>query len=188
MLYLASTSPRRSQLLGSAGIEFRLVEPGPEVTGEGAPAERARQRAASKARGAIVTGPDGWVLGVDTVVELAGDELGKPADQGQARQYLERLAGEEHRVHTALCLVGHPSRTEFEDAACARVRCRALGGSELDRYLATGTWRGKAGAYGLQDTACDFMEVVEGEPDTVVGLPLATLLGLWTQIGGTERC
>ena len=184
MLYLASSSPRRRELLGGAGIDYQLVEPGPEVVGDGQPAARARQRAASKARGAVVDGPNGWVLGVDTVVEHGGEELGKPLDEAQARAYLERLSGGEHRVHTALCLVGHPSRLEHQDAASAVVRCRELGSLELDQYLAGGLWRGKAGAYGLQDETCDFMQLIQGEADTVVGLPLSHLRRLWGEVDG----
>ena len=183
-MYLASTSPRRSQLLGSAGVDYRPVEPGPEVAGDGPPVDLAQQRAASKARGARVDGPDGWVLGVDTVVEHAGDELGKPRDRDQARRHLRRLAGADHVVHTALCLIGHPGGVEHHEVVHARVRCRELADEEIERYLATDAWRGKAGAYGIQDEACDFMEIVEGDLDTVIGLPLATLARLRAGVDG----
>lgn len=183
MLYLASTSPRRRQLLEDAGIDYAAVPPGPEPSGAGDPADRARQRAASKAEGAVVTGPPGWILGVDTVVELEGRELGKPADEAAARRGLEQLAGAVHRVHTALCLVSHPKRERFAVEASATVRCRPLESPRLAAYLASGAWRGKAGGYGLQDEACDFMEVVEGDPNTVIGLPVASLTELLARVG-----
>ncbi len=178
MLYLASTSPRRHQLLTDAGLAFAVVPPGPEPDGEGRPVELARGRARSKAAGAIVDGPDGWVLGVDTVVEAGGAEYGKPRDRDDARRMLEQLAGSTHEVHTALCLRGHPAADGagvLEEVATAVVRCREIPGAELDAYLGTDAWRGKAGGYGIQDAAGAFMSVVEGDFDTVVGLSLSAL-------------
>ena len=81
MLYLASTSPRRRYLLTQAGLDYRLIAPGEEIEGVGDPRTRAAQRAASKARGADGVADDGWVLGVDTVVEYDGEELGLGRDR-----------------------------------------------------------------------------------------------------------
>jgi septum formation protein len=177
MLYLASTSPRRRRLLRAADIPFEFVTPGPEEVGRGTPAEVAALRARTKARGALVHSGPGWVLGVDTVVECEGRELGKPSDARAARSMLLALAGREHRVHTAMCLVRHPAGegADLEDARSARVRCSELTAGEVDAYVATGAWRGKAGGYGIQDREAAFMSLVEGELDTVVGLPVAAL-------------
>jgi len=175
MLYLASTSERRRLLLAAAGFEHAIVEPGPEPIGRGAPLELARTRAESKARGALVSGAPGWVLGVDTVVDCDGHELGKPADRAAAGAMLRRLSGRDHRVHTAICLLSHPGGECRRADSSALVRCRSLADAELAAFLASEQWRGKAGAYGIQDSVCDFMQLLQGDLDTVIGLSISAL-------------
>jgi septum formation protein len=182
-LWLASTSPRRRHLLQQAGIRFELCEPGPEYAdgrgdhdhGEtGVPHLLAVARARRKALGAVVPAGITPVLGVDTVVDLDGDELGKPRDRDGAAAMLRRLFGREHRVHTAHCLVW-PSGAVVEELATAVVAGRVPSPAELAHYLDSGDWRGKAGAYGLQDPSQSFLRRVEGADDTVVGLHLAAV-------------
>jgi septum formation protein len=187
MLYLASTSARRRLLLAAAGLDFRLVAPGPEPAGTGSPEERALARAQSKARGARVAGPPGWVLGADTVVEVGGRELGKPVDRADARSMLEQLSDRTHRVHTAVCLIGHERAGAAAEVATSVVRCRALSQGDIDDYLETGAWRDKAGAYGIQEPACGFLELVSGQLDTVIGLPIATLRAVLARLEGATR-
>lgn len=178
-LLLASTSPRRAGLLQAAGIAFELVAPGPEPAAGGAPAERAILRARSKAAHANV--PAGCllpVLGVDTVVDVDGIELGKPEDRADAAAMLARLSGRLHRVHTAHCLIDPRSGRCRELLASAEVRCAALTGAQLKRYLDANDWRGKAGAYGIQDPTQDFMALASGDFDTVVGISLAAVVRL----------
>jgi septum formation protein len=181
VLWLASTSPRRRDLLRAAGIAFEPTEPGPEPAGDGPPRQRAVQRARAKADGAAAR--DGLVLGVDTVVELDGVEIGQAADPGEARAALLALSGREHRVHTAHCLLARGSGRRAEAVATARVRCAVLQPAQLERYLASGAWRGKAGSYGIQDAECGFMELVAGERDTVVGLSLRCVRQLLAELG-----
>ena len=183
MLYLASTSPRRRQLLAAAGIGFSEIEPGPEPTGFGSPLELAELRARSKATGAESPGGTGWILGVDTVVDLAGQELGKPRDEAQAQGYLARLAGTEHQVHTALCLVAADGSQEIGEVVTARVRFQSLSAADIRAFLATGAWRGKAGGYGIQDPECGFAELLEGDLETVIGLPTAVVRALLQRVG-----
>jgi septum formation protein len=176
VLYLASTSPRRARLLEEAGIRYELVAPGPEPRDAGgSPPERAVARAASKAAGAEIRSPTGLVLGVDTVVDLDGAELGKPTDRGDAVAMLRAIAGREHLVHTALCLRTADGRRDWRAVDTARVACDELDASAIDAYAASGEWRGKAGGYGLQGSAGRFLSVVAGAADTVVGLPVARL-------------
>jgi septum formation protein len=185
-LLLASTSPRRRQLLTAAGIAFALCEPGPEYEsggdfdhGEaGEPIRLAAARARRKALGAVIAAADALVLGVDTVVDLDGVELGKAQDRAQAEQYLRRLLGREHAVHTAHCLVRGRDGRCFERTATARVRFAAASDAALARYLDSENWRGKAGAYGIQDEAQDFIALAGGELDTVVGLSIAGVRAL----------
>lgn len=185
-LRLASTSPRRRHLLTAAGIAFELCEPGEEdVAGEtGAPAELALARARRKARGARVAEGSVPVLGVDTVVDLDGRELGKAASVDAARAMLTALAGRQHRVHTAHCLWWPDRGHDADETASAVVRCRQPSPAELSRYLESGQWRGKAGSYGIQDEAQTFLELAGGAFDTVVGLHVAAVRRLLARGAG----
>jgi septum formation protein len=189
VLYLASTSPRRRRLLTDAGLVHVCVPPGPEPVGGGGPAERAVQRAEAKAAGARVRGAPGYVLGVDTVVEVDGRELGKPRDRTDAARMLEELAGLEHRVHTAHCVRPHPDDGQrWRLVTSARVRFEPIEAPRLLRFLDSGAWAGKAGAYGIQDADADFARLVDGDWDTVVGLSVAAVTALLdTAIGGRQR-
>ncbi len=183
-LLLASTSPRRRELLAQAGIAFALVEPGPEYPPGGDdfdprevdhPATLALLRARRKALLAASAGSPVPRLGVDTVVELDGEELGKPRDRAAAERMQQRLAGRVHQVHTAHVLVGPGAAPQDgwwvgEELCSASVACRVPSSAELEAYLASGDWRGKAGAYGLQDASQTFLRLVAGAFDTVVGL------------------
>lgn len=177
-LYLASSSPRRAALLRAAAIPFELVSPGPEPIGQGTPRELAVLRARSKA-GAVdlAARPPGLVLGVDTVVALGERDLDQPRDAAAARETLRALSGRTHEVWTALCLEPHPARGDrrFEALARALVRFAPLDEARIERHVANGAWRGKAGGYGIQDEGVDFATLVEGARDTVIGLPVATL-------------
>jgi len=178
VLYLASTSPRRQQLLQAAEIPFRLHAPGPETADDGAPADQAAARARSKALTAVRPAGPGSLLAVDTVVAVGGLVLGKPRDRTEAEAMLRRLCGQTHAVHTAHCLLDLGSDAIAEAVSTSKVRCRALTDEDITDYLATGEWRDKAGAYGIQGAAGDFMEVVAGDIDTVIGLSVARVLEL----------
>lgn len=173
VLYLASTSSRRRDLLRQAGIEFVLHSPGVEPAGRGSPEELVRLRARAKAADSVPPPAGGLVLGVDTVVDCDGVELGKPLDRDDAAAMLRRLMGGEHRVLTGHCLVSFPSGSSAERLAASRVRCQPLSDAELAAYLDAGDWHDKAGAYGIQGVAGSFMELVDGELDTVIGLNVA---------------
>lgn len=183
-LYLASTSPRRRDLLQSAGLRFALCDPGPEyepgAAGEheseaGDPAAHALARARRKGLGARPPQPTVPVLAVDTVVDLDGVELGKPRDRAAAERMLRRLFGRTHRVHTAHSLSLPAIGWHAERLASATVRCEAPPEDELRRYLDSDQWVGKAGSYGLQDPAQGFFVLREGAFDTVVGLHVAAV-------------
>lgn len=185
-LYLASTSPRRRDLLTQAGVRFALCAPGPEYEGGGSehdsalgdPVHLARERAIAKGRGAEVLDPEVPVLAVDTVVDVDGRELGKPRDVGEAEAMLRALAGRSHRVHTAHYLRHPASGRSAVAVASAEVVCGLPSPAELQRYLASGQWRGKAGGYGVQDDAQSFFQVRSGRFDTVVGLSVAAVAEL----------
>lgn len=182
-LVLASTSPRRSDLLRAAGIPFVLGTPGPEPEAAGDPPELARLRARSKALGAVPP-PDAGapVLGVDTVVDVDGREFGKAADVTVAAAMLRTLRGRLHRVHTSHCLFDPVSGWRAELLATAVVAGRAATDAEIESYLATGDWRGKAGAYGIQDTTQTFLTLHDGAFDTVVGLHVDAVRSLLARL------
>lgn len=198
-LLLASSSPRRRELLNRAGIAHRLVEPGPEPAGAAEdPALLAAERAASKARGArwsvaLDEDPNGIgepvVLGVDTVVACDGVEFGKAADREAARRSLRALSGREHRVHTAIHLF-LPARAAPVDCVAwldtAVVRFDPLDEERLDAYLESGAWQGKAGAYGIQDPEQDFAHLVDGDLETVIGLATRSVRDLLQALGSGD--
>jgi len=188
-LFLASQSPRRRELLTRAGVRFEVCEPGAEYVGDaneheteqGAPIELAAARAARKALGAKPPLDGVPVLAVDTVVDLDGRELGKARDRAAAERMLRALAGKVHRVHTAHCLMLR-GRTVAEVCA-AEVTCRVPSPDELRRYVDSEQWRGKAGAYGIQDPAQSFLALSQGAFDTVVGLHVDAVRRLLAGIG-----
>lgn len=180
-LYLASTSPRRREILRAAGIRFTLLRPAPDPPAprtSRAPAALAIRHARLKALSALRPGLSGLVIGVDTIVVLGNAVLGKPADRDEARRVLLRLSGCSHRVISGLAVHdtdnGH-TRTASEES---RVTFRRLDLDEIERYLDTGEPFDKAGAYGIQGRAAAFVSRLEGSYSNVVGLPLTKLMAL----------
>lgn len=178
-LILASASPRRREILAGLGLEFEVVVPEVEELSEGEPGEVVVENALRKARaGAALAqaGEGDLVLGVDTDVVLDGRVLGKPRNEGEARERLEALAGREHEVLSGVALVdGGGERTALASSA---VTFRPLSGSDIERYIASGEWRDRAGGYAIQGLGSTLVESLHGDFSNVVGLPLKTLLEL----------
>lgn len=172
MIVLASSSPQRRAILEQLGIEFRVQVPEVEEIAEGEPRALVIENALRKARSAV--GP--IVLGVDTAVVEGGRVLGKPRDEAQAREFLGALAGRSHQVWSGLAIVD--DRGERTAAAATEVRFRPLDGADVDRYVATGEWRGRAGGYAIQGRGAALIEGIEGDYLNVVGLPVAELVRL----------
>lgn len=168
---LASSSPRRQQLLRQIGVEFIVVKPDvPEETLPGETPESMVERLALDKALAAGHGT-GVVLGADTVVVLDGVILGKPADPAEARAMLARLSGRTHTVFTGFALVGADRRVVGHERT--DVTFRPLEAAEIERYVATGAPLDKAGSYGIQDDfGAVFVERINGDYYTVVGLPL----------------
>jgi len=173
-LILASSSPQRRAILEQLGIEFHVQVPGTEEIAEGEPRETVAGNALRKAR-AIES--EGRVLGADTAVVLDGRLFGKPLDAGQAASFLGALSGRSHEVMSAIALL-EPDGSELTDVAVTRVRMRALEGTLLDWYLASGEWAERAGGYAIQGRGAALIEGIEGDYTNVVGLPVPTLLRL----------
>jgi septum formation protein len=166
-------------LLSAAGIVHRVVasryaeDDIPGVTGHELVATHAAGKAREVAARAGV--PDrGAVLGADTAVLIDATVLGKPADRDEARQMLTLLAGREHVVATAVCLITADAEHAFVDESV--VRFRPFGDGQIAWYLERGEWQGRAGAYAIQGSGASLVARVEGDFTTVVGLPIGRLL------------
>jgi len=171
-LVLASQSPRRRELLTTAGIPFTVrVRQVEEVRAPGEPPDAYARRLARAKAEAAWEGRDEIVLGADTIVVLDQEVLEKPRDAADAHAMLHRLSGREHTVITAICLL-HPGGAQV-DSSATRVRFAPLTGAEIDAYVATGEPMDKAGAYAIQGLASKFVEHVEGCYFNVIGLPLS---------------
>jgi septum formation protein len=176
-LILASASPRRSELLSSAGFDFDVVpadveesahpgeEPAPYVLRVAM--AKAGYVARSVAAGSAV------ILAADTVVVAAGRMMGKPADDQDAERMLRQLSGAIHEVLTAVVLVDN-GRTSSE-VVTTRVHFVPLSEADIHWYIATGEPEGKAGAYAIQGRAARFIDWIEGSWSNVVGLPIASV-------------
>lgn len=175
MLYLASKSPRRAELLQRLGLGYRLLDvdvPEVRAPGEGA-ADYVRRVAREKARAgwaAVAAEADARVLGADTEVVLDDEVFGKPADTADAAAMLRRLSGRTHRVLSAVVVVD--ARGEREVLSTTEVRFEPLSDARIAAYLATGEAMGKAGAYAIQGRAEAFVEHLSGSYSGVMGLPV----------------
>ena len=195
-LVLASTSPRRAALLREAGIAFVPIDPlvsdaHEEELADGwrrvgfAPADVARRLAVAKVFAAARRAPVGAraILAADTVVAIEGRSLGKPRDLVDARAMIELLAGKTHEVSTGIALLDLASGTLAAEVETSRVSFRAIDEAVLERFLASGTWAGKAGAYGVQDeAAAPLVACVEGSKTNVVGLPIERVRPLLARV------
>lgn len=169
---LASTSPRRHQLLREAGYRFAAVDPGDDGPSTASdPAQRVLDHARHKARAGARQCPMQIVLASDTLVWCAGEFLPKPSDRDDALRMLRLLEDRSHEVWTGVCVVDRNGQLH-EEACGAEVRFARWPETELRAYLDGDEWRDKAGAYAIQGTAGSWCSLIAGTFDTVVGLPL----------------
>ena len=184
-LILASTSPRRCELLSLLGIPFDVINPSYEerLVVDRAAIEQVQSFAQGKAQSVARQEPEAIVLGSDTVIELDQDILGKPADLADARAMLRRLAGRDHHVHTAISIVCVVRGIEIVALSTSVVRMKPFDERVHEDYLATGESLGKAGAYSIQGKGGELIDSVGGDFTTVVGLPLRLVAQLLAQAG-----
>jgi septum formation protein len=176
-IVLASTSPRRQELMQAAGLKFRVrVVPVNEHHDEAMPlAELTRQNAALKARSVAELEPNAIVIGADTLVSVDGIALGKPADLAEAQSMLRRLSGRAHEVGTAVCLVHQETRRAVQFEVITKVIFRALSEAQITDYLSRIQPLDKAGGYAAQDHGELIIERFEGSMSNIVGLPMERL-------------
>jgi septum formation protein len=184
-LILASESPRRRELLAAVGVPFRVIPSGVEETPRaGEPPSRFVRRAAlDKGEAVAARHPATFILSADTIVVAAGRILGKPRDRAEARRMLSRLAGREHRVYTAICLLCSERGFRDVDTEVTRVRFRPLTAAEVAAYARTGECDDKAGAYAAQGAGMLLIDRVAGSFTNVVGLPMTRVVAMLARAG-----
>lgn len=165
-------------------MPFRVVvprSPEPRYAG-GAPESYAVEVATAKAREVAAAVHEGPVVAADTIVVLRGEVFGKPADRADARRMLERLSGDTHEVFTAVAVMDATSGRLAAAADRTALTLRRLGDGEIEHYLDTGEPMDKAGAYALQGEAVRFVTRVDGDRETVIGLPTRLVRALLRQV------
>ncbi len=182
-LILGSASPRRLELLAQIGVVPDAIRP-PEIDETPQKTELPRPYCARMAREkvqAVNAAPEDIVLCADTTVAMGRRILGKPADADEARAFLGAMSGRRHRVITAVAL--RRGAQIWERDVLTHVKMKRLSRAELDGYLASGDWRGKAGGYAIQGPAGALIPWISGSFSAVVGLPLAETAGLLQAAG-----
>ncbi len=175
-IILASSSPRRKQLLIEAGYNFTIVWPDIDesaFTTEGiSPCEYAERLALAKAKAVADKFPDSLVLGADTVADFGGEIIGKAADAKEAEEITRRLFSGPHKVITAVAIIRESRGTEIVESDSTTVIPKRLTDGQIAEHIEGGSWRGKAGAYAIQEGGDEFIERIKGSLTNVMGLPM----------------
>lgn len=184
-LVLASASPRRLELLRQIGIAPDRIDP-PHIDETPrraeAPLAYARRMAGGKLAAIAPNHPGAWVLAADTVVACGRRILPKAETEAQARQCLELLSGRRHRVLGGIAVAAPDGRTT-DRVVVTSVAVKRLSAAEIDRYIASGDWHGKAGGYAIQSHAAAFIPWINGSYSNVVGLSLSDVAAMLGGLG-----
>ena len=173
-LVLASKSPRRSEILTNAGIDFVIrVADADETIAEGTKPEDAVVMLAARKAMAVERAEGETVLGADTIVVLDDKILGKPCDREDAFNMLKSLSGRAHSVFTGVCAIGDKGSITFAEET--KVEFYSLSDKEINDYIDTKECDDKAGAYGIQGLASKFIKGINGDYFNVVGLPISSI-------------
>jgi septum formation protein len=178
-IILASGSPRRKELLEQMGLHFETVPSDfEEVLNPDKPtSDVAVELGLGKARKVAEQYPDALVIGGDTIVTMGGQQLGKPKDVNEAREWLKAHADQDVLVTSSVVLVCKNANVELAQVDESLVHFNPLNEAAIEQYLATGDWMDKAGGWGIQSGAAPLVEFVQGRYDTVLGLPTHLLAG-----------
>ena len=186
-IVLASASPRRKKLLSEAGCRFRVSVPEIDESAfpaEGVnPCEYAKRLALAKAKNVAAKFPGCLVIGADTVVDFNGEVIGKPADSKEAEQITRKLFSASHKVITAVAIVRESCGTEIVESDTTTVYPKKLTDEQVAEHIKGESWRGKAGAYAIQESGDEFIERIEGSLTNVMGLPMELLQSVLAGLG-----
>lgn len=182
---LASQSPRRKDLLAQMGVEFVSVPSqfDERLNDKQNPRDVAIELAKGKAMEVSIQYPDRFVIGSDTIVALNNKQFGKPADKEEAHSMLRQLSGKAHEVITAIVIVNREEGMMLSGVDSTRVCFKPYDEKIVTQYVFTGDSLDKAGAYGIQSGAAHLISHIEGNYDTVVGLPTKLLADLLAEAG-----
>jgi septum formation protein len=173
-LILASSSPRRRELLALLGLTpDQIISPEVNETPlkNEVPRDYVQRVAIEKARAVHFRVPEAYILAADTIVERGRKIVLKAENEAEARRILESLSGRRHRVYTTVCVIS-PDGKEACRTVLTRLSFKRLSGEDLEAYLHSKEWEGKAGAYGIQGMAAKFVTYLSGSYTNVIGLPL----------------
>ena len=184
-LILASKSPRRYELLKQVGLDFevapsRVIE---DFVRTESPKDHVTRLAEAKARDVARKYPGHWVVAADTVVCIGGSILGKPQNDEEAREMLQRLSGQEHWVFTGFFVCHLENGKSDKEAVQTAVRMKRLTAAEIEWYIKTGEPFDKAGGYAIQEIGSFMIESIRGSYTNVVGLPLCELIQMLLRLG-----
>ena len=185
LLYLASASPRRKELLESVGVPFCVVPQNFDETIQGAcsPEIYVRNLSEGKARAAVLPDNARWVCGVDTIVYFDSEILGKPGNREEAEYNILRLSGNTHKVYSGVTLLDLEDGVKYQGESVTFVKFCNLEKRFIDFYLDNRLFDGYAGGYAIQGIFACVVEKIEGSYSNVVGLPLELLYRLLRQSG-----
>jgi septum formation protein len=187
-IVLASASPRREELLASAGIRFDIHPAA--IDEEPLPGERARDHvqrlAREKAQAVARTVPGRYFVGADTIVLCDGEIMGKPRDGEDAARMLHKLSGVPHEVITGFAVYDRERDGLIADTVSTRVHFKVLRPEEISQYIATGCPFDKAGAYAIQGGAAHMVKKIDGSYTNVVGLPLCEVVDALRLMGALQ--
>ncbi len=185
MLILASASPARLELLRSIGLAPDKVLPA-DVDETPLKAEKPEQYvlrvARMKAEAVAELHPENFILAADTAASLGLTIIGKAEDARHAREIIQRFSGRRHRVHTGICVIA-PNGVTRTRRVTTVVKFATIAEPELEAYITSGEWRGKAGAFGIQGRGGGFIEWINGSFSNVIGLPLVETRNLLKGMG-----
>lgn len=182
-IILASASPRRRELLEQMGVPFEVLVSNADENVIGTPQERVRILAERKARSAARHVSEGLILGADTLISLDGRAIGKPADEEDARFTIMCLSGRTHSVLTGVCLLDVATGRVDVRMGESSVTFKRLTRDEINAYIATGEYEGKAGSYAIQGIGESLIEKYEGSYSNIVGLPVELVAEMLKKAG-----
>jgi septum formation protein len=187
-IILASTSPRRRELLKQLDIRVEVIASHAEerpLEGE-TPEEHVIRLAEEKAGNVATRYPGRWIIGADTIVLIDGEILGKPRNRKEAEVMLTCLSGKVHRVYTGFCVISPDGQRKIGEAVMTEVLIKELSRREIEGYVRTGEPMDKAGGYAIQGIGGGLVKEIRGSYSNVVGLPLCELVEILSGMGAYE--